>query len=84
MKIKLKMNNGCIAFKNCKKIIPIKFSFKKTETDKQGHRHTKQLLKNEFFKENPQLMEFARKQGKYKGSDEVPAGDKKGKGKANE
>lgn len=76
MKIKLKMNNGCIAFKNCKKIIPFKFSFKKQETEKQYSRHMKQLQKNEFFKENPHLMEFARKQGKFKGVEDVP--DSKG------
>ena len=59
MKMKLKMNNGCITFKHCKKIQPIKFDFKKEEDKNAIHR--KHLMKNEYFKENPHLIEFAKK-----------------------
>ena len=58
--MKLKLNIGYNSFQQSKKAYPCKFQHKKFEKDATGN-NNKLLMKNWYFKENPHLLEFARK-----------------------
>ena len=65
MKVKLKLNIGYDSFMKNKKAFPCKFQYKKFEKDEAGT-NNKLLMKNWYFKENPHLIEFAKKQNPEK------------------
>lgn len=77
MKDKLKVNMGFLAFKKAKILQPMKFQYKEAEKQDVQVTGGNVVKYSKFFKQNPELIEFMKTNGKGDDDEEKEAVPKK-------